>query len=143
MKWHKQSGEWQPLLKFSTASEACMRYVGVTRDQGWETTWTVEGSLGEMVGALTYLALDPEWGGGHIPVWAELVGVPLLGSLKQSQSIRPVPSPSTSQATNHSSSRMPLAPKPAASSTGSLKTSKLLQQTLPSESGHDICHAYQ
>lgn len=44
----------------------------------------------------------------------------------------------------HSSSRMPLAPKPAASSTGSLKTSKLLQkfasQLLP-ESGHDICHA--
>jgi hypothetical protein len=31
--------------------EACMRYVGVARDQGWETTWTVEGSLGEMMGA--------------------------------------------------------------------------------------------
>lgn len=26
--------------------EACVRYVGVARDQGWDTTWTVEGSLG-------------------------------------------------------------------------------------------------
>lgn len=41
-------------------SEACVRYVGVAGDQGWETAWTAEGSLGEMVGALVYLALDPE-----------------------------------------------------------------------------------
>lgn len=42
--------------------EACMRYVGVAGGQGWETAWTVEGSLGEMVGALVVLALDPESG---------------------------------------------------------------------------------
>lgn len=63
VKCHKQSGEWQSLLKFSIASarpEACVRYVGVAGDQGWETAWTAEGSLGEMVGALVYLALDPE-----------------------------------------------------------------------------------
>lgn len=36
---------------------------------------------------------------------------------------------------------MPLAPEPTASSTGSLKTSKLLQQHLQSGSGHDISHA--
>lgn len=48
--------------------EACMRYMGVARGQGWETAWTVEGSLGEMVGALVDLALDPEWGGDHSPV---------------------------------------------------------------------------
>ncbi|EGV98059.1 hypothetical protein I79_006857 [Cricetulus griseus] len=41
--------------------EAYMRYMGVARDQGWETTWTVEGFLREMAGALTYLALEPKW----------------------------------------------------------------------------------
>lgn len=61
VKCHKQSGEWQPLLKVQHSfSEACVRYVGVAGDQGWETAWTAEGSLGEMVGALVYLALDPE-----------------------------------------------------------------------------------
>lgn len=59
--------------------EVCMRYVGVARDQGWETTWTVEESLGEMAGALPYLALDPEWGGDHVPVWADLVVAPSAG----------------------------------------------------------------
>lgn len=31
--------------------EPYMRYMGVTRDRGWGTTWTVEGFLREMAGA--------------------------------------------------------------------------------------------
>lgn len=76
----------------------------------------MEGSLREMVGALTYLTFDPEWGGDHTPVWADLVGAPSAGEPEAEpalavQALLP-------EATKHSSSGMPLAPEPAASSTG-------------------------
>lgn len=73
--------------------EVCRRYVGVARDQGWKTIWTVGGSLRDIAGALEDLALDPEWGGDHVPVWADLVRAPLLGNFHRTSFPRPPTTP--------------------------------------------------